>query len=91
MNTCFSLLRKRPRPCENSIGPQHVITVLSYVCIIRGSIQEIVVKFSREFGKRRAVLQLCRSGLICWANAPCVIRFPVCSSGGNSSPESPRL
>src|SRR5271165_2838241 len=23
----------------------------------------------------RAVLQLCRSGLICWANAPCVIGF----------------
>jgi hypothetical protein len=23
-----------------------------------------------------AVLQLCRSGLVCWANAPCAIGFP---------------
>src|SRR5580704_7263809 len=50
---CFSVLRKRPRPCENSIGPQLVIALLFYVCMIRGLIQEIVVKFSREFGKRR--------------------------------------
>ena len=27
------------------------------------------------FMTERAVLQLCRSGLICWANAPCVIGF----------------
>src|SRR5271166_6440342 len=46
-------LRKRLRPCENSIGPQPLITVLLYVRIVRGLIQEIVVKFSREFGKRR--------------------------------------
>src|SRR5271165_3150211 len=50
-------LRKQPRPCENSIGAQFVITVLSYVCMVRGLFQEIVeeivVKFSREFGKRR--------------------------------------
>src|SRR5580704_1141004 len=29
----------------------------------------------RGVAQSGAVLQLCRSGLICWANAPCVIGF----------------
>jgi hypothetical protein len=66
------LLRNRSRPCENSIGPQFLRTVLYYVFILRGLIREIVVKFSRE-----EVLQFLGNGLVRWLmfRHP---RFPVC-------------
>jgi hypothetical protein len=64
------LLRNRSRPCENSIGPQFRITVLSYVCIVRGLIQEIVVKFSRQFGKGRKIPgDIVRSAKRCFMTA----------------------
>ena len=76
-----SLERKPFRPQGH--GEESVPSLSSMFLLLRAG-YELVESSTRLYGS----VELCRSGLICWANAPCVIGFRSVQVEANSNRKS---